>query len=301
MTEVNLGLIKQFVRTWPKRAAVCSMTGLEPTGDFDNNKYDYPMHLVPFCKHPLFQKLDNELQGLILTWGWIGYNQRIITTESTIVNPALLYVADQLLGRDEWDLQESIRQTLVDEHYHTLMHMKAVEYTQQNRKLTQQLMLPPTVACRSLADTQSILVESWQKSLVPVAFATVSEISIGALLNLLANDETIQPFHREVVRAHRNDEYSHSKTLAEIFRVVYTKLDTEKQKFFVKVLPDALRSFVAQDYSMWEAILDQLGVPDYNIILNDCPLKPIVRDYNAIQQFAEKIGILDTLDFDFDT
>lgn len=305
MSNVDAQVLRQLTRAWPKRATVCAMAGLQAAHEFDATRPDYPTRLIPFFEHPLFQALDNELQQQVVTWGWMGYNQRTITAEDSVVNPALNYIASDLLSPEDWDFQESIRQTLVDEHYHTLMHMRAMERTRQDRGLEQRLRLPPSVTYRRLRELQAGLVEPWERALASVAFATVAEISVNAFLDILADDDTIQPANRVIAQMHNRDEYAHSKTLAEISKVLYAGLAPAQQRFFVKVLPQALAAFVAQDYSMWEAILTQLDVPARERIMADCTGQSrsavITRDYTGLHRFASDVGILDQMDFDFGT
>lgn len=305
MTSADAQVLRQLARAWPRRATVCAMVGMQPAHEFDASRYDYPTRLVPFFDHPLFQRLDDDLQRLVVTWGWMGYNQRTITAEDAVVNPALNYIASDLLAPEDWDFQESIRQTLVDEHYHTLMHMRAMERTREDRQLQQRLRLPPSVTYRRLSDLRSRLVEPWEKALASVVFATVAEISVNAFLDMLADDDTIQPANSALAQMHNRDEYAHSKALAEISKVLYAGLEPVRQRFFVDVLPKALEAFVAQDYSMWEAILTQLEVPGRETMLADCAGQTrsavITRDYTGLHRFAKDVGILDRMDFDFGT
>ena len=73
----------------------------------------------------------------------------------------------------------------------------------------------------------------------------------------------------------------------------------------VKVLPQALSAFIAQDYSMWEAILRQLEVPGHERILaeskDQASSAVLTRDYTGLHRFAQDVGILDQVDFDFST
>jgi hypothetical protein len=80
MTTVDYQVVKHLNRGWPKRATVCSMTGIQPLETFDATLHDYPSRLVPFFDHPKFQCLDDSAKSLVLTWGWMGYNQRTITS-----------------------------------------------------------------------------------------------------------------------------------------------------------------------------------------------------------------------------
>lgn len=298
----DLLLVRHLNQAWPRRAAVCAMADAEPEA-FDPQRPDYPGRLVPFFDHPAFQRLDDPVRGSILTWGWMGYNARTIVAEDQVVNPALHHIGRERLEASAWDFQEALHETLVDEHYHTLMHLRAMQRTRINRRLTQELRLPPSVTFRRLQSLQAALREPWEQSLAAVAFAVVAEISVNAFLDVLADDEQIQPSHRAVAQRHNRDEYAHSKVVAEISKVLYAGLPRHQQAFFVKVLPQALRAYLAQDFSMWDAILTQLRVEGGAAMLRDVmhqsPDSQLTRDYSGLRRFADELGILELIDFDF--
>jgi hypothetical protein len=303
MTTINKTLIEQLSNAWPRRATVCNMTTLVVEGEFDPDRPDYPVALVPFYSHDAIQRLDDPLKQAILTWGWIGYNRRTVAAEDLVVNPALNYLASEILQGDDWVFTESIRQTLIDEHYHTLMHLNAIQQTRAQRRIDIDMNLPMSVTWRELEALKATLVEPWQRQLAAVVFAAVAEISVNAFLDLLADDETIQPRNSSLARLHNRDEYAHSKTLAEISKVVFDRLNPRQQAFFIETLPVALRAFLAQDFSMWEAILHQLGVPDGGKIIRECRQpgreSALSRDYSGLYRLADELGILGRLDFEF--
>ncbi|CAL8479601.1 diiron oxygenase [Caballeronia sp. S22] len=303
MTNANKALIAQLNNAWPRRATVCDMEKFRVDGEFDAGRPDYPVALVPFFTHEGVQRLDDPVKQDILTWGWIGYNRRTVAAEDHVVNPALNYLASDILPGDDWIFTESIRQTLIDEHYHTLMHLNAIQRTRRQRQIDTDMDLPMSVTYRELEKLKQQLVEPWEKQLAAVAFATVAEISVNAFLDILADDQTIQPQNRSVAQLHNRDEYAHSKTLGEIGKVVFNRLTPSQKTFFIATLPVALRAFVAQDFSMWEAILRQLNVPNAANIIRDCqqPGKEsaLTRDYSGLHRLADELGILGELDFDF--
>lgn len=298
----DLLLVRHLNQAWPRRAAVCAMNDAEPE-PFDPCRPDYPSRLVPFFDHPAFQRLDEPVRGAILTWGWMGYNARTILAEDQVVNPALHHIGSERLEASAWDFHEALHETLVDEHYHTLMHLRAMQRTRVTRRLTQELRLPPSVTYRRFQSLQAALREPWEQSLAAVAFAVVAEISVNAFLDVLADDEEIQPAHRAVAQRHNRDEYAHSKVVAEISKVLYAGLPRHQQAFFVKVLPQALRAYLAQDFSMWDAILTQLRIEGGPAMLRDVmhqsPDSQLTRDYTGLRRFAEELGILGQIDFDF--
>lgn len=303
MTITNTTLLTQLNNAWPRRATVCDMAKFRVEGEFDPTRADYPAALVPFFTHDAIQRLDDPLRQAILTWGWIGYNRRTVAAEDLVVNPALNYLASEILAGDDWVFTESVRQTLIDEHYHTLMHLNAIQRTRKQRAITIDMELPMSVTYRELEALKATLAEPWQRQLAAVVFATVAEISVNAFLDILADDETIQPQNRSVAQLHNRDEYAHSKTLGEISKVVFHRLNAKQKVFFIETLPVALRAFVAQDFSMWEAILRQLGVPNGAEIVRECRQpgagNTLTRDYSGLHRLADELGILGQLDFEF--
>jgi hypothetical protein len=302
MSQIDAQVVANLSRAWPIRAAVCSASAELHVDNFDISKFDYPTTSIPFFNHPLFQQTDIKSKHLVAAWAWMGYNKRTITTEDYIVNPALQYISTDLLPATEYVYQEAIRQTLIDEHYHTLLHLRAMNQSRQYRHLTQSIELPNSIVYRKLRNLQAELVEPWEKSLAQLVFATVSELSINAFLEILASNDTIQPANSQLAQIHLRDEYAHSKTLAQISKIIYNELDSTKKQFFIKILPQALSAFIAQDFSMWKAILQGLNIPSYNTILAECVTnssKVIIRDYSGIKKFAEEINILDQIDFEF--
>ncbi|WP_201196783.1 diiron oxygenase [Pseudomonas fluorescens] len=303
IAKVDHQLVVRLNQAWTRRATVCSPDKALVSEAFDPARPDYPECMVPFFHHPKFQALSDELKSSVLTWGWIGYNLRTVTAEEHVVNPALSVIANQYLGKDDWHFREAMQQTLIDEHYHTLMHLRAIERTREDRALDQNLDLPPSVTYRRLVALRETLAEQWQRDLASITFAVVAEISVNAYLDLLADDQTIQPQNRRVAELHNRDEYAHSKVLAEVAKVMYANLQPSQQAFFTQTLSVALSAFVAQDYSMWEAILTQLGVDAAQQIIADTQERnknaTIMRDYSGLQRLAEDLGISDAIDFDF--
>lgn len=303
IAKVDHQLVVRLNQAWTKRATVCSPDKLAVSEAFDPALADYPECMVPFFHHPAFQVLSAELKSSVLTWGWIGYNLRTVTAEEHVVNPALSVIANQYLGKDDWHFREAMQQTLIDEHYHTLMHLRAIERTREQRALDQDLDLPPSVTYLRLIALREELPEQWQRDLAAITFAVVAEISVNAYLDLLADDHSIQPQNRRVAELHNRDEYAHSKILAEVAKVMYANMPDVQRSFFARTLSVALSAFVAQDYSMWEAILTQLGVEEAAQIIADTRESnrnaTIMRDYSGLQRLAEDLGILEQIDFDF--
>jgi alpha-N-dichloroacetyl-p-aminophenylserinol N-oxygenase len=302
--SVDHALIHNLNHTWPKRAAVCNLNHSIDGAQFDAKRPDYPLSLVPFRDHPTFERLDETIRQAVLTQAWIGYNKRTIMAEDFVVNPAFFLIAEsELLAGDNGHFKVAMRQALIDEHYHTLMHLEAIERTSRNRNLHAVGEFPPSVTYVELRNALAKQLDSEQKHITQMCFAIVAEISVNAFLDLLADNEEIQPQNSLVAQRHNRDEYAHGKVLGEIGKVLYQNMSNNQRDLLIKTLPHALKAFVAQDYTMWSFVLGRLNVPGYQDMLTDCAAstaeKTMVRDYSGLQKFAEELNIVEKLDFDF--
>jgi hypothetical protein len=304
---INIDLIARIAASWPRRSVVCS-------GQFDPNRSepltadtsDYPRTLVPFIDHPLFQTAPQDLKDQVLTWAWIVYNQRTITAEERVANPAFeLIMQGRFPGLNDASMQTVIQQSLIDEHFHTLMHMTAINRTRALRQLAGEPKFPHSVTYRTLLHAQAEVSELWKKQLLTLVFAIVSEISINAYLNLLARDKTIQPMHSRIASFHNRDETAHSKILSEASKSLYQAMNQEQRLFFIKALPIALEAFVAEDFSAWEAILDHVDIAGRDAILGDCRSDKsrarLVRDFSGLHYLCHDLNIERHIDFEFST
>lgn len=302
--RIDHKLVRNLNAAWARRATVCQMDKFSIVAGFDAAKPDYPLSLVPFRDHPVFLSLDPQCKQSVLTLAWLGYNKRTIMAEDLIVNPAFFLIAESnLLGDDSIHFKEAMRQALVDEHYHTLMHLGAIQRTVRNRAVPAIGEFPPSVTFTTLQRILSEENDREQRSVTKMCFAIVAEISVNAFLDLLADDSTIQEQNSLVAKHHNRDEYAHGKILAEVAKMVYGNMSASQREVFVETLPIALRAFVAQDYTMWRFILETLNVSGAGEMLSDCSgletNRALVRDYSGLSKLAEELGIVDRIDFDF--
>lgn len=299
-------LVHNLNHTWPKRAAVCNLNHPSDDAQFDAKRPDYPLSLVPFRDHPTFESLDETIRQAVLTQAWIGYNKRTIMAEDFVVNPAFFVIAEsELLAGDNDHFKQAMRQALVDEHYHTLMHLEAIRRTSRDRNLHAIGDFPPSVTYVELQNALAKNPDSEQRHITQMCFAIVAEISVNAFLDLLADNKEIQPQNSLVAQRHNRDEYAHGKVLGEIGKVLYQNMSNNHRSLWIKTLPTALKAFVAQDYTMWSFVLGRLNVPGYQDMLADCAAsasgRTLVRDYSGLQKFAEELNIVEKLDFDFNS
>src|SRR5688572_17662645 len=90
---IDQELIQKMAATWPKRATLRSeLYSYEGSVYHDPARPDYPIELVPFRDHPRFLAASPEQHRQILTWGWLAYNERTITIEEHVANPAFTLI-----------------------------------------------------------------------------------------------------------------------------------------------------------------------------------------------------------------
>lgn len=301
--QVREAVLRRISNRWGKRAVVKGPE-LDFAAHFHDNLPDFPLRMLPFATHPDFLAAPEDLRSLALSWGWIMYNERTIAAEDHIANPAFFNIMQERFpGSDHPLIKETIGQALVDEHYHTLMHVNAMALCRQRRQLGS-LKLPESVTLRALRIAQAASPEAWEKDLLQLCFAITSEVSINAYLSLLSQDETIQPLHRIITDMHNRDEFGHMILLVEVARVIYGNMSSRDRRAFEKFLPMALDAYVAADFTTWKVILNHLGFAKADAIVEDSRTAPggtnLTRDYSGIKLLTDTLAITDKVDFDFD-
>lgn len=316
MSEAGLGhephqipirheVIRKMAASWPKRATLRSeLYSFEGNSAHDPARPDYPIELVPFREHPRFLAATPEQQRDVLTWAWIVYNDRTIAVEEYVANPAFtLIMHDTFPGATDIHLKKSIQQCLIDEHFHTFMHMAANHETRQLRGLTGELNAPPPITQRRLEENLAEAKEPWERALLSLGFGVVAEISVKHLLNLLATNEVIQPAHKLLPALHNRDEYAHGELLTEVTKVLWCHMNEKQKRFFIQVLPKAVDAFIAQDFSAWRAIVDKVKIEGADEIIGDVERDAskgrMLRDVSGVERMARDIGILEQLEYTF--
>ncbi|MFI5983599.1 diiron oxygenase [Streptomyces sp. NPDC051555] len=302
--QVETAVIRRLVGNWHRRATVKRD---EPDLDelFEVDRPDYPEGILPFHDHPTYQALDPAKKSELMSWAWIAYNRHTIMAEQKVANPAFALVmeGEYPMLQDE-ALNISLAQAMVDEQYHTLMHLNASALTRRRRgRAMPDNDLPISHTAREHLRLREGASHRWQKSLTTLAFATVSEISINAYLDLLADDPHIQPVNSSTAKLHNRDEYCHASISAVLAEMVHDKLDAEQGQFFRDMLFEGLEAFVATDYTTWHRIMDLAEVEGGHAMLADCQAetsrKRLVRDYTGLHTLIERMGVQELVEFDW--
>ncbi|MCB5166107.1 diiron oxygenase [Streptomyces bambusae] len=301
---VENAVISRLAGNWHRRATVKRK---EPQLEdlFEADRPDYPEHLVPFAGHPVWEGLDRDLRDRMLSWAWLAYNKHTVLAEQRVVNPAFAYVIEgefPSLGGPA--LEASLAQAMVDEQYHTLMHLNTSIITRQKRRIeVPDTVLPAPHLVQRLAELREECAEPWQQKLTTLAFATVSETSISAYLNLLSHDEDIQTINSTTVQLHNRDEICHSSITGELAKTVYDFLSRDQQRFFVDTMMTGLETFVANDYGTWRQILTMHGVPGADRMIDevrhDAGRTNLVRDFGGLRSLLSDMDLLGEVDWDW--
>ncbi|MBY4575659.1 N-oxidase [Gordonia paraffinivorans] len=300
---VETAVIRGLVRSWPRRATVRRREPEldAPTMDelYDEGLTDFPEAMLPFAGYPLWERLDDERRTRVRAWAWIAYNKSVIDIEQDVVTPAF-----GLLFRDAFDTglsdadRAAVVQSMVDEEYHTLMHLNASTLTSQRRGWElPDATLPKSLTARRHREALARAASPRSAALTSLAYATVAETSIADYLTLVAEDPTIQPVHRATIALHRRDERAHASVSAEMIVLVYDRLDSRDREILVHALRDAVEAFTATDTAVWSTILAAERTPDGESMLREAAegagRRRLLQDCSAIDRLLARLGVAD--------
>ncbi len=164
---------------------------------------------------------------------------------------------------------------MVDEQYHTLMHLNASAVIRRRRGWHMpESVLPP---CRTVREHRAAVAAAPDprgQALIRLAFTTVAETSISAFLALMTEDAELQPVNRTTVALHRRDELSHASLAAELLKMVFTELGPGDRAQLLAALAAGIEAFTGSDLGTWAAIVDAERVPGGRAMLADVAATP---------------------------
>lgn len=301
---VESAIISSLAASWPRRATV-KRHELDLDDLFDADKDDYPDQLIPFRDDDRFRRLDEPTGDRIRAWAWIAYNKNVMDVEQYVVNPGFRLLSQDAFGTGLGDsLTVATLQAMVDEQYHTLMHLNASALTRRRRGWDMpesRLPYGPTVrhhhAAVAAADTPR------ESALVSLAYTTVAETSISSYLGLMTDDEQLQPVNRATVVLHRRDEYCHSSIAGELLKIVYERLARDDRRILLSGLADGLRAFESNDYGTWNAVMEsehvRHGVALVADAAHDAERRKLVQDCSAIRRLCDDLGVVDEVPYEW--
>ena len=85
-------ILDKLGKSWSSRAQVKN-DEIEVDLIYNPDHDDFIDSLLPFHEHPRYLEIDDETRTLILSSGWIAYNEKTIDIEAKIISP----VCNQLI------------------------------------------------------------------------------------------------------------------------------------------------------------------------------------------------------------
>ncbi|MGW0705676.1 diiron oxygenase [Streptomyces sp. NPDC002643] len=303
---VENAVISRLADNWNRRATV-RRRGETLDDVFERDRPDFPVALLPFRNHPTYLALDDEVKSRILAWGWVAFNKNIMDIEQCVVNPGFSLIATEAFdtGLGE-SMAIAVTQAMVDEQYHTLMHLNASAVTRRQRGWRMpESALPLGYKARRHAHRLATADSSEHQALVSLAFTTVAEISVNAHLDLIAEDHEIQPVNRMTAVLHNRDEYCHASIADTIAQEAWKRFTAEQRDCFLAELADGMEAFAAHDFTTWARIMELLGVEGGEQMLRDIKGSSgsgrLLQDFSGLRRLCEELDVLNSLPFDWST
>ncbi|MBB4967231.1 diiron oxygenase [Saccharothrix violaceirubra] len=301
MTEgIGPSVLRRIVAAWPRRAAVArDPQAADRTDPYDPEVPDYPLSVVPFAEHPRFQDASPERRSRVLTGLWLGYNERVVETERLVAEPGFRLLVDGAFPGTSPLLCQAIRQSIVDESYHTYMHWTAHTRTMELRGVRERPPRPTLVTYRRLRAAMDAMPEAWERDIAVLVWSAVAETCVNSLLALVARARDIQPMHSLITTLHLRDEAAHGSILVEVMRELFVHMGREQRAAVARCLPLALDAFAEQDPGVLLAELRAADVAGAEEIVGDLGPGRVVRDFTGARRLVAELGLLDRVDFDF--
>ncbi|MET7606038.1 diiron oxygenase [Streptomyces avermitilis] len=299
--------LRRLAAAWPKRATV--RTDMDQVTDpqaYDPKRLDYPVSLMPFGEHPDFQGASEEQRRTVNTLGWIAYNERVVAAEEFVVNPTFEMIGHAVFpGVDRFEVKEIVRQSHIDEVWHTYIHMLGMQRTREARGITAEPDCAHPVTNRLLYAAKNATSERWESDLLYLLWTTVGEVSVNAFLDLMARDTTVQPVHALIARLHARDESAHGPVMVEVMKDIFVNLSKRQQDFFIAALPAGITAFCSEDFDWWLKVLEFAGLRSAKDIIEDSRsarggqyAELLVTDFSGLRRMCRELGIEDRVDFD---
>lgn len=299
-------VISRLVGNWSRRAAV-KRKELDVNALFDPARPDFRVDMIPFGGHPVWDELSDEQRSTLTSWGWVAYNLNTVLIEQSIANPAFhLVTSGAFPGISGQEFELAIAQLMVDEQYHTLMHINGSATTRQMRGHEfSDRVLPGSLVANVHDQHLAQCTSKWERSLTTLAFMTVAENTINAYLDLLAHDTEIQVLTSTTVLLHNRDEYCHASITIEIFRRIFEALPADQRRFLLDKMVAGMTAFIAPDFTTWETIAEFEGVPGWEKAASEIREaqgdRPLIKDHSGVYTLLSDLDVLDQVDFAWGT
>lgn len=299
---VESAVIIRLAENWRRRASVKGKE-LDLDALYEPDRPDYPESIVPFHDHPTYEELSSGQRAELFAWAMVAFNRDTMDIEQRVANPGfMLLLNGEFPGVSGYAVQAALTQAMVDEQYHTLMHLNSSAVIRRARGWSLPAAALPmsskAIRHQELCDQTP---DRLERNLITLAFATVAEVSISALLDLVADDTEIQPVHSTTAKLHNRDEYCHASISAETAKMVYHHLPEKQQCFFVTALAEGMVAFAANDFGAWRQIMDLVGIRDGQRMIDDCQADVgrarMLNDYSGLQRLCQQLEVDEQVEF----
>ncbi|MGV8889755.1 MAG: diiron oxygenase [Pseudomonas sp.] len=275
-------------RSWHKRAQI-KLDSQRPEIQLDLDAPDFLEKLLPFSDAPTYQNYPAKLKLLILSAGWVIYNQKTIAIETEIICPScidLLHLGPRL----SYASAATISETLADEAFHTLFSINMCELAITQRGLS--IQWPELELTRHLSHAQTTMSEADFK-VYRLAFSLVSETFISDYLADLSDATHIQPVFRHAVALHKKDELVHKHIFPLFVQPIVDDFTPQQKTLFTRGIANSIRIFPMREISAWRIILPQLLelFGDHSLLLPTQFIETGEADYSAMPAILSSIGI----------
>ncbi|WP_319772604.1 diiron oxygenase [Breoghania sp.] len=301
-TALVRNVLENLGKTWDDRVAV-RKERLDLDQYYDPAIPDFPSSLVPFWDDEDFSSLSAQTKLRFLAVAWVAYNEKAIYLEEAVVQPACgIFFRGELPGIGAARTKQVVAQIQVDEQFHILMCLDVCHVARKRHHIEDYRMPEPLLGVR-LKEIIADAADEEEARIAQVAYASVAEMSINAYLNEVATDQTIQPLNRVNTDMHRQDEAAHGIGFSEIVGSVYRQMNDKQRQTFRKLIGQALTDFTTPDLTYWASILDYLGIPNRDAIIerHETSTRGLVlkRNYTTIRRLFDELEITDDIDFEF--
>ncbi|WP_428262702.1 diiron oxygenase [Haliangium sp.] len=288
--EPKIRSLAKIRARWDTHAQVRGFDLPEHTA-FEPGLPDYLDELLPFHTHAAYEQASERDQHAILSCAWLLYNHKTIELEKYVLTPACLaiYDLDAPVHLDHTS-REVIAQTLVDEAYHILMTHRVSGITRARRGL-EAMRIPNSTVVRRMLALQAEHSERWQRDLILIVTAIVTEVFICGHLQKMSDATSVQPMNVLATKAHLADELVHRSVFRDVAEILHARLSAEQRRFFLDVFPKPAEWFADSNMDAWDLILDQLDFDGRREMVGDCrAVLDTSADYTILNTFLRDIG-----------
>ncbi|KUQ57029.1 diiron oxygenase [Enterobacter bugandensis] len=286
-------MLNKLSALWKNRAAVNKGPYEYTELEFDPDKKDFSMSLLPFKEHDAWREAPDDIKDRCLSYAWGIYNLKTIYIECDIVTPACedIIKCPPVNSPNRALLQDVMSEALLDEALHTRMSLLASNYIYDRRKIE-----PLNYRNFNLIDwrqkTLAACNADWQRRLTRFAIACASETLITDYLKVMATDDSIQKICHEVTRIHAEDEWSHSSVFSYVAYDIVRELGPGERKYLRDTMLSTADLFANNELGAWETAFRLAGMPYAKDIIADTESCNEINIYlDSAETVISRIGL----------